>query len=285
MRTASADETGLPSYFATGTIAADPDSETVRQFSLRDTEMVRTEAEADNFVARRVHGPRRADYLKAVTDAPGLEDAVLARLVVAAHHQGLQAIAHATTAEGYHRAIRAGFDVLIHVPIDGELDEETARTLAARNVVCVPTLCAMRRMVVLMRETSEAEVDFDNALRSVKLLYNAGVRICAGTDANQMNRVPVDIGKSLHEEMELLVRAGLSNRDALRAATTVPAEAFKLRDRGLLQSGRRADLVLVEGNPLEDITNTRRIRKAWIKGIEVEKIAKSVWKADGPAAR
>lgn len=280
MRAASADETALPSYLATGTVAADPESDTVRHFSLRDTEMVRTEAEADNFVASRIHGSKRADYLKAVTDAPGLDESVLSRLVFAAHHHSLRAVAHATNTEGFRRALRAGFDIFIHVPIDGELDEQIARDLAARNAACVPTLCAMRRMVDYLRENNVAQVDFDYALRAVRTLHEAGVRICAGTDANRVNRVPVEIGVSIHEEMELLVQAGLSNRDALRAASTVTAEAFGLRDRGRIQTGRRADLVLVEGDPLVDIRNTRRIRKAWIKGIEVENVAK-----DASAAR
>jgi imidazolonepropionase-like amidohydrolase len=76
-------------------------------------------------------------------------------------------------------------------------------------------------------------------------------------------------GISLHHELELLVDAGLSTLDALRAATSRPARYFGLADRGLIEPGRRADLVLVEGNPLQDITATRSIRRIWCGGVEV----------------
>jgi imidazolonepropionase-like amidohydrolase len=76
-------------------------------------------------------------------------------------------------------------------------------------------------------------------------------------------------GISLHHELELLVDAGLSTLDALRAATSRPAHYFGLADRGLIEPGRRADLVLIEGNPLQDITATQSIRRIWCGGVEV----------------
>jgi imidazolonepropionase-like amidohydrolase len=76
-------------------------------------------------------------------------------------------------------------------------------------------------------------------------------------------------GISLHHELELLVDAGLSTLDALRAATSRPAHYFGLADRGLIEPGRRADLVLIEGNPLQDITATKSIRRIWCAGVEV----------------
>ena len=71
-------------------------------------------------------------------------------------------------------------------------------------------------------------------------------------------------------ELELLSKAGLSNLDVLRAATCVPASVFRLHDRGTIEAGKRADLVLVHGTPLTDLTATRRIRQAWIEGVGVE---------------
>ena len=111
--------------------------------------------------------------------------------------------------------------------------------------------------------------DFSNASSSVKNVYQSGIPILAGTDANA---VPAPIphpafGESMHDELELLVQAGLSTVDALRAATILPAQYFGLWDRGIIAPGRRADLVLLTGNPLDDITATRSIKTVWCGGV------------------
>jgi hypothetical protein len=94
-------------------------------------------------------------------------------------------------------------------------------------------------------------------------LLRAGVRVLAGTDAPNPGLV---FGASLHKELVHLVRAGLSPAEALVAATSAPAEVFKLTDRGRLTVGARADLLLVDGDPLVDITATQRIRQTWVGG-------------------
>ena len=71
---------------------------------------------------------------------------------------------------------------------------------------------------------------------------------------------------SLHRELGLLVAAGLTPLQALTAATSGPADAFRLQDRGAVAPGLRADLVLVEGNPLEDIAHSLNIVAVWRGG-------------------
>ena len=98
---------------------------------------------------------------------------------------------------------------------------------------------------------------FDRQLAVTGMAAAAGVRILAGTDTPNPFVYP---GFSLHDELELFVRAGLSPRDALATATTAPAEFLGATDSlGAVAEGRLADLVLLEANPLEDIGNTRRI--------------------------
>jgi len=80
----------------------------------------------------------------------------------------------------------------------------------------------------------------------------------------------------MHGEMELLVRAGLTPVEALHAATAAPAAAFRLDDRGQIAAGKRADLVLVNGNPITDIHATRDIAAVWLGGVEIDRAA---WKA------
>ena len=98
----------------------------------------------------------------------------------------------------------------------------------------------------------------------VRAMSDARVRILAGTDAPMPLVYP---GSSLHKEMELLVESGLSPADALRAATIWSAEFLGLSDNsGSVAVGKRADLLLLDGNPLLDIKNTQRIRIVFLDG-------------------
>jgi imidazolonepropionase-like amidohydrolase len=101
-------------------------------------------------------------------------------------------------------------------------------------------------------------------------LHQAGVPILAGTDSNAFAGVPVQVphGESIHHELGLLVDCGLSTTEALRPATCLPAHHFGLRDRGAIESGFRADLVLIEGDPVADIRATRNIARIWYAGTE-----------------
>ncbi|KAK1974273.1 hypothetical protein LZ30DRAFT_740957, partial [Colletotrichum cereale] len=99
---------------------------------------------------------------------------------------------------------------------------------------------------------------------------NAGVTICAGTTANLVPGSQIPFGESLHEELRLLVEAGMPALDVLRSATCVAAKAFRLGDRGMVRGGLRADLLLVDGNPQEDISVISKIKRIWIRGEEVD---------------
>src|SRR5258706_752781 len=88
--------------------------------------------------------------------------------------------------------------------------------------------------------------------------------------------MPVGMHVPLDGEMELLVRAGLTPVEALRAATSAPAAAFHLDDRGQIAAGKRADLVLVNGDPTTDIRNSRDIAAVWKAGHAIDRAA---WKA------
>lgn len=93
---------------------------------------------------------------------------------------------------------------------------------------------------------------------NARLLHEAGVPLLASTDVGIPTLIP---GISLHDELALLVEAGLAPLEALRAATLNPARVFGLADSlGTIEAGKLADLVLLDANPLEDIDNTRRIR-------------------------
>ncbi len=105
---------------------------------------------------------------------------------------------------------------------------------------------------------------------NVRRLADAGVTLLAGTDAPDPGTVS---GASLHRELELLVRCGISPAQALAAATAEPARVPGLAGRGRAAAGQRADLVLVSGDPLADITATRAIERIWRGGIACDRRA------------
>jgi imidazolonepropionase-like amidohydrolase len=108
----------------------------------------------------------------------------------------------------------------------------------------------------------------NHLLVTVKALHDAGVELLAGTDASQPAIGGMVHGASLHHELQLFVRAGLTTLEALRTATSIPARRFGLLDRGRIVSGARADLLLVEGNPVENISDTLMGVSVWRQGVK-----------------
>ncbi|MBY8859238.1 amidohydrolase family protein [Nocardia sp. CA2R105] len=230
---------------------------------------------ARGFVADRV--AERADYLKIVLEAPeagGPDLAVAAAVIAAAHDADRQVVAHASSPGAYASAVDLGADIITHIPLGSPLGPDLIARMRADRRVAVPTLTMMRALSQ-MRSAADA---FAEASASVGALYAAGVPVLAGTDAAEQPGLPrlVAHGESLHAELELLVEAGLSTVDALRAATVLPARYFGMPDRGVIEAGRRADLILVDGDPLADITATRNIRRIWCAGTEYTAVAPRV---------
>ncbi|RKT53893.1 amidohydrolase family protein [Saccharothrix australiensis] len=222
------------------------------------------------FVEARV--AEGVDYLKVVVDSgavhgtslPVLAPEVVAALVEVGHEHGLAVIAHAITAAEVGIALDAGVDGLAHVWCDATPDG-LAERVAAQGVFVVGTLAYFEAITGGARTADHAVAgSLDGAMAATRALLRAGAPILAGTDATPF--VPGH-GDGMHRELELLVRAGLTARQALAAATSAPARHFGLTDRGRIASGLRADLVLVEGDPTRDITTTAAIVDVWRRGV------------------
>ncbi|MFC5032892.1 amidohydrolase family protein [Streptomyces sp. So13.3] len=225
-------------------------------------------ADAERFVAARI--AEGVDYIKIIAEKPGpsgtLNQATLEALTAAARAHGKRSIAHASSFEAIVMARQAGVDVITHVPLDRAIDEAEATQLASAGTIAVPTLSMMEPIA----RNGAPGRDYAQARASVAALHQAGVPILAGTDANTAPGVPANVphGSSMHHELELLVDAGLSTIDALRAGTLLPAHYFALHDRGTIAPGQRADLLLIDGDPTTDIRATRQIQRIWCAGIE-----------------
>jgi imidazolonepropionase-like amidohydrolase len=226
-------------------------------------------ADVEAWISRHVQ--QGADYIKVVIDLPGFDQQTVDALVAATHARGLKVVAHASRSDAVAMAQRAGVDVLTHAPLDRPIDEAQAAELVAAGTVIVPTLTMMRGIVENLKAAGRPGPAYEPARATVATLHAAGMPILAGTDANATPAAPASpvFGESLHDELGLLVDAGLTPSHALDAATSLAAEHFGLPDRGRIAPGLRADLVLLDGDPTVDIAATRTIRGVWIAGERV----------------
>ncbi|HZC66091.1 MAG TPA: CIA30 family protein [Candidatus Dormibacteraeota bacterium] len=254
--------------------------------------------EAQAFVdARLAEG---SDYIKIVYDdgraynhpIPTLTKEEMAAVVKAAHNRHKLAVVHIGSEAGAIDTIEAGADGLAHTFEDAPPTPEFVKLAKKHHVFVIPTLTVNESVAGTASGASLVDdthlgpyidlqsaanlkkgfgkhpgekVDFANALASVAALHKAGVPILAGTDAPNPGTAH---GVSIHRELELLVRAGLTPNEALAAATSVPAKTFGLNDRGRIAPGLRADLLLVKGNPMQNVTATRNIAAIWKTGFE-----------------
>ncbi|HEX6343836.1 amidohydrolase family protein [Umezawaea sp.] len=256
--------------------------------------------QAERFVADRI--AEGSHYLKVISGVgglwPSLDSDTIAALVTAAHARGLLVVAHVSSTAGLEQVVSAGVDVVAHVPADTALDEALVARVAEAGIAVGPTLATIENTLgepggaAVAGDPRLAEAlgaawtrrltaggpgprrwntpPYSQARDNVRRLADAGVALLAGTDAPNPGTV---FGASLHRELELLVGCGLSPARALAAATTEPARVFGLPDRGRVAVGRRADLVLVSGDPLADITATRAIERVWRGGAACDRRA------------
>ncbi len=258
--------------------------------------------EASDFVRARL--AEGSDYIKILYE-PGagivttISSETLAAVVAAAHAQGALAVVHVTSLEGARGTVAAGADGLAHFFGDTLIDDALAGEMAARGIFVTPTLsffavidgaglgpelAADPHIAPLLTDAQLTALtapppgkdamgtflhrfDIEKASENVRRLRAAGVRTLAGDDAPNLGAH----GVSMHGELQLLTQAGLTPAEALKAATRAPAEAFRLADRGRIVPGARADLVLVDGNPLTDIKATRAIVRVFKNGFDVRR--------------
>ena len=151
----------------------------------------------------------------------------------------------------------------------GAAGQELFQRFVKNGTWFVPTLVAYERGFVLWSDDPESlkpRLDVhEKQIELVRMMHKAGVQIMAGSDFSDWALVP---GVDLHNELALLVEAGFSPLEALQAATLSPAKFLGRTDTyGTIQVGRVADLVLLDMNPLEDISHTRKIHAVVLGGI------------------
>jgi imidazolonepropionase-like amidohydrolase len=260
-----------------------------------------TPAEADAWVAARV--AEGSDYVKIVNEAgltsgkplPTLDAATTSALIKAAQKRGKLAVVHIQTRALAENALSSGANGLVHIFFDKPGDDAFAKLAKQKGVFVTPTLTVFEGFAGRPGTASLLEVPAfkgllpEAAVASIKTkfgqdrtatidanvkatltsLAKAGVPILAGTDSGN----PATwYGISMHRELELLVNAGLTPVQALVAATSAPAKAYGLADRGRIAKGFKADLMLVDGDATGDILKTRNIVDVWKNGVSTAKL-------------
>jgi len=184
----------------------------------------------------------------------------LAAVVEEAHHAGRRVSTHAIGRDGIRNAILAGVDTIEH---GYHLDEELFALAIERGTYLVPTLAAVRGIACHGPEggspdwiVAKAKTELDRSREMFRAAVESGVKIAAGTDAG----TPFNPHDGLVDEIIDMVGVGLTPVRALLAATRDGAENAAVSDiAGTIEVGKSADLILVEGDPTEDITALRRI--------------------------
>ena len=185
-------------------------------------------------------------------EVPQLALDVLEVIVNEAHSNNLRVMVHTGSANETRDALSVGADSIEHGILPGadsiEFQNSVIMTMVEKGTYYVPTLA-----IAWANRSMYPDV-FSNSKKLLKKLHSQGVNVALGTDSGAPGVV---IGKAVHKELELMVEAGLSPMDAIVAGTKNAAENLGRRsDLGTIEEGKLADMIVVSGDPLRDISKT-----------------------------
>ena len=201
-----------------------------------------------------------------------------------AHKHGLRTIAHIYTLEDAKGVLRAGIDAFAHSVRDKDIDDEFLQMMKAKPKIIVdPNLpdrgarvdrswlgdgiraAEFAKLQAESKDDPKAAQFFGIQSRNLNRLNAAGIKIALGTDG--------PIPWAAHEEMADMVASGMSPAQVIVAATRNAAELANVADAGTVAARKSADFLVLDANPLDDITNTRRISAVYLRGAQVDRAA------------
>jgi imidazolonepropionase-like amidohydrolase len=246
---------------------------------------VTTEAEARKAVDEQA--ARKVDLIKIwVDDRDGmykkLTPALYGAIIDEAHKRNLRVTAHIFTLEDAKGLLRAGIDGFAHGIRDKDIDDEVVAMFKQRpNVFVVPNLPdrgvkddlswlgdsvpagELAKLQAAATDRPAVQQTFGIQARNLARLNKSGVRLALGTDGN--------VAYAHHIEMADMVAAGMTPAQVIVASTKTAADVLKLSDVGTVAAGKSADFLVLDANPLDNITNTRRISAVYLRGSAVDR--------------
>lgn len=237
------------------------------------------------------------DWVKARMMNGNMSAEVAQALVGAAHEADLKVAAHIYALDEAKTMLRAGLDVLAHSVRDQPVDAELLQLMQTNDACLIPTLtrevstyayasrpdffddpffanaASTQEIAALTTPEAQAryagnvargEADLAMAQRNLKATHDAGLRVALGTDSGAF--ADRFVGYFEHLELQLMVEAGLTPREALLAATSVAADCMDMEDVGTLVNGNWADFLVLQADPLQDIANTHTLQAVWLAG-------------------
>jgi imidazolonepropionase-like amidohydrolase len=215
---------------------------------------------------------------------PKLAPDIYGAVIEEAHANGLRTTAHLYYLDDAKELVRRGVDAFAHGIRDRDVDDELMALLKERpNFVLGPNLPDRgveldfswlaahlpAEQVAMLQAAStdrpEAQAFFATQARNLERMSREGVKIVLGTDGN--------VPWGAHLEMADMVATGMTPAQVIVAATRNSAELLGLTDAGTVAAGKSADFIVLEANPLDDITNTRRIRDVYLRGEHIDRSA------------
>ncbi|HEU4693964.1 MAG TPA: amidohydrolase family protein [Vicinamibacterales bacterium] len=285
---------GAALFFTAGRGLAMPNAGPNAQYWRDAAYGVTTEAEARQAV--RELAAKKVDVVKIWVDdrnktVTPLPPSLYRPIIEEAHTRGLRVVAHVYYLADAKELLRAGVDGFAHGIRDLEVDDEIMGLFKARpHVFVIPNLpdtppsgadlvwlsetLPPTQIEALKRTAATTPVRprlFEVQARSLKKLAAAGVPIAFGTDAG----VGAPYGWSAHAEMADMVAAGMTPAQVITAATRTSSEVMKLDRLGTIAPGKSADFVVLDADPLDNIVNTRRIAKVYLRGREIDRASLS----------
>lgn len=199
-----------------------------------------------------------------IPNAPQLSEAQMKVICDEADRTGLLTAAHCTGIEGAQRAIRAGVHSIEHI----QMDEETAAMMKDHGCYYCPTIVTRYNIINstepeyehMRRKASPG--DLERKKKSINLCMKYGIPVCAGTDSigTILNNGLTKMGESLLTELKLYHEYGMSNMQVILSGTRTAAEMLRVDDEiGTLERGKQADLILVDGNPADDLKDRKSV--------------------------